>query len=112
MEGVSEEAQFANFQKNNPYSNTYNPECKDHPNFCWSNNQNQNQSGNQAMQQNQQASNFQKKPSQLEETLQNFIKATHISLEQANRNHEIFARNHDASIKNWETQIGQLSRKI
>lgn len=25
LEGSSEEAQFANFQKNNPYSNTYNP---------------------------------------------------------------------------------------
>lgn len=74
LEGLSEEAQFASFQKINPYSNIYNPGWKDHSNFRWSNNQ--NQSGNQAMQQNQQASNFQRKPLQLEEALQNFIKAT------------------------------------
>lgn len=48
----------------------------------------------------------------MEEALQNFIKSTHISLEQANKNHEIFARNNDASIKNLDTQIGQLSRQI
>lgn len=110
FKGVSEEAQFANFQKNNPYSNTYNPGWKVHPNFRWSNNQ--NQSDNQAMQQNQQASNFQKKPSHLKETLQIFIKVTQISLEPLNRNRKILARNHDAPIKNLETQIDQLSRQI
>ena len=26
--------------KNNPYSNTYNPRWRNHPNFSWSNNQN------------------------------------------------------------------------
>ena len=25
-------------QGNNPYSNTYNPGCRNHPNFSWSNN--------------------------------------------------------------------------
>lgn len=105
--GVCEEAQFSIFQKKNPYSNTYNPGWKDHSNFRWSNNQNQR--GNQAMKQTQQASNFQKNPSKLEETLQNLIKATQIGLKWANRNHEILARNHGASIKNLETQIGQLS---
>lgn len=55
LERVSEEAQFANFQKNNPYSNTYNSGWKDHLNFRWSNNQ--NQIGNQAIQQRQ-AYNF------------------------------------------------------
>lgn len=47
LEWVSEEAQVANSQKNNP-SNTYNLGWKDHLNFCWINNQ--NQSGNQFMQ--------------------------------------------------------------
>ena len=63
------------------------------------------------MYQNQQASNFQRKPSQLEETLQNFIKATHSGFEQANKNHETMSRNHDASIKKLEKQIGQLIDK-
>lgn len=38
LEETDEEVEFANFQKNNVYSNTYNPGWKDHPNFCWSNN--------------------------------------------------------------------------
>lgn len=73
LEWTSEEAQFANFQQNNPFSNTYNPGWKDHPNFCWNNNQNSN--SNQGMQQSQHDL-FQRKPSKLEETLQNFIKLT------------------------------------
>lgn len=40
LEGSSEVAQFSNSEKNNSYSNTYNPGWKDHPNFRWSNNQN------------------------------------------------------------------------
>lgn len=34
----SAETQYANFKKNNPYSNTYNLGWKDHPNFKWRNN--------------------------------------------------------------------------
>lgn len=82
LEGSSEEAQFSNFQKNNPYSNTYNPGWKDHPDFGWSNNQ--NTSANQGIQQNQQAP-IQRKPSPLEETLQKFIQATKISFDQLNK---------------------------
>lgn len=33
------EVQYPNFQKNNTYSNTYNPGWKDHQNFKWSHNQ-------------------------------------------------------------------------
>lgn len=50
--------------------------------------------------------------SQLEETLQNFIKATHSGLEQVNKNHEILTRNQEASIKNLVIRIGQLSRQL
>lgn len=63
------------------------------------------------MQQSQQAP-FQRKPSQLEETLQNFIKVTQSSFNQVNRNHEEMSRNHNASIKNMDMKIGQLSRQI
>ncbi|KAI5391768.1 hypothetical protein KIW84_076542 [Lathyrus oleraceus] len=109
LEGTSEEVQFANFQNNNLYSNTYNSDWKHHPNFRWNNNPNSN--ANQGMQQSQQAL-FQRKPTQWEETLYNFIKVTQSSFEQVTRNHEILSRNHDASIKNLKTQIGQLSRQI
>lgn len=63
------------------------------------------------MQQGQQAI-FQRKPSQLEETLQNFIKVTQSSLDIVNKNHETMSRNHATSIKNLEMQIGLLSRQI
>lgn len=33
IEFESAEVHYANFQKNNPYSNTYNPGWKDHLNF-------------------------------------------------------------------------------
>lgn len=36
---ASVEARYTNFQKNNPYSNPYNPGQKDHPYIKWSNNQ-------------------------------------------------------------------------
>ena len=32
--------QFQKRQANNPYSNTYNPGWRNHPNFSWSNNNN------------------------------------------------------------------------
>ncbi|XP_050896177.1 uncharacterized protein LOC127102896 [Lathyrus oleraceus] len=63
------------------------------------------------MQQSQQAP-FQRKPSQLEETLQNFTKATQSSFDQINKNHEEMSKNQDVSIKNMEMKIGQLSRQI
>lgn len=50
------------------------------------------------------------KQSQLEETLQNFIKVTQSSLDQINKNHEKMGRNQDESIKNMEMKICQLSR--
>lgn len=60
LEGSNEEVQFSDFQKNNPYSNPYNPGWKDHSNFHWGNNQ--NSSANTGMQQGQQAL-IQRKPS-------------------------------------------------
>lgn len=39
LEVESSEIHHANFQKNNPYFNTYNPGWKDHLNFKWRNNQ-------------------------------------------------------------------------
>ncbi|MCH98527.1 hypothetical protein A2U01_0019532 [Trifolium medium] len=62
---VQEEAKYAgNYQKPNPYSNTYNPGWRNNPNLKW--NQNSSQ-GNQHTQQP-------RKPSPLEESLNQFIK--------------------------------------
>ncbi|PIN26668.1 DNA-directed DNA polymerase [Handroanthus impetiginosus] len=81
--------------QNNPYSNTYNPGWRQHPNFSWNNNQRQGsaprfqQSGQQQVQQPMQ----EKKPS-LEETLIQFMASTATNL------------------KMMETQIGQLANAI
>lgn len=68
----SAEAQNANFQKNYPYSNTYNPYWKDHPYLKCRNNQ--TLSPNQGFQQAPQAPP--RKSSPLVEALANFMKAT------------------------------------
>jgi hypothetical protein len=114
----SEEAKYlANFKRNNPkhdpYSNTYNPGWREHPNFGWGGNQNSNQS------QQQSQSSQQRKPSQLEDTLTQFIKVTQgnfeamkVSQDQMKANQDIANKNLEASIKNLETQMGQLSRQF
>ncbi|GAU38817.1 hypothetical protein TSUD_163920 [Trifolium subterraneum] len=114
----SEEAMYlGNFKKNdpnnNPYSNTYSKGWRDHPNFGWGGNQNQSQP--QASSQNSQT----RKPSQLEDVLALFIKVTQgnfeemkISQKQMKANQDIANKNHEASIKSVETQIGQLSRQF
>ncbi|MCI21221.1 hypothetical protein A2U01_0042387, partial [Trifolium medium] len=118
-EGSEEAKYLANFKKINPninpYSNTYNPSWRDHPNFGWGGNQNSNQSQQQASSQNSQP----RKPSHLEDTLTQFIKVTQgnfeamkIRQDQMKDNQDIANKNHEASIKNLETQIEQLSRQF
>ncbi|KAL0373949.1 UNVERIFIED_CONTAM: hypothetical protein Sradi_3310600 [Sesamum radiatum] len=77
----------------NPYSNTYNSGWRSHPNFSWSNNQQQGPPGYQQPQ--QQAP--EEKKSNLEDMLSNFITAANTRFQ-----------NQDASIQNLEVQIGQL----
>ncbi|PIN21729.1 DNA-directed DNA polymerase [Handroanthus impetiginosus] len=76
--------------QNNPYSNTYNPGWRQHPNFSWNNNQGQ---GSAPRFQQVQQSIQEKKPS-LEETLIQFMAST------------------TAKFKIMETQIGQLANAI
>ncbi|CAJ2661759.1 unnamed protein product [Trifolium pratense] len=75
-EGSEEAKYLANFKRSNPnhnpYSNTYNPGWRDHPNFGWGGSQNSNQSQQQTPLQN----NQQRKPSPMEETLMQFMKIT------------------------------------
>lgn len=48
----------------------------------------------------------------MEDTLYNFIKVTQNNFDQINKNYEEMSTNQDASIKNMEIKIGQLSRQI
>ncbi|XP_073120574.1 uncharacterized protein [Henckelia pumila] len=83
-----------NRPRNDPYSNSYNPGWRQHPNFSWGG---QNKPyGNQ---------NYSKPPqeekSSLEQMMQKFISST-----------ETRMQNQDASIKNLENQIGKLAKSI
>ncbi|KAL0438927.1 UNVERIFIED_CONTAM: hypothetical protein Slati_2375700 [Sesamum latifolium] len=93
---INEDANFvshggrSNF---NPYSNTYNPEWRSHPNFSWSNNQQQGSTRPPQLRQPPP----QEPKSNLEDMFSKFIAATDTRLQ-----------NQDASIQNLEVQIGQL----
>ncbi|PIN21873.1 DNA-directed DNA polymerase [Handroanthus impetiginosus] len=81
--------------QNNPYSNTYNPEWRQHPNFSWNNNQGQGSAPRfQQGEQQQVQQPMQEKKLSLEETLIQFMAST------------------AANFKTMETQIGQLANAI
>lgn len=93
------------------YSNIYNLGWKDYQSFKWSNNQTLN--ANQGGQQVRKAP--QHKPSPLEETLGNFLKATQSSFEQVNKNQEDMfktqkeiSQNHTTMNNNTEALIKKL----
>ncbi|GKV38977.1 hypothetical protein SLEP1_g46823 [Rubroshorea leprosula] len=85
----------------NPYSNTYNPGWRSHPNFSWSNNQVRVPPGFQ--QQNQQ-----EKKSNLEELVHKFVSSTKARFQ----NQEIRFQNQDAAIQNIEMQLGQIADMV
>ena len=104
----------------NPYSNTYNPGWRDHPNFSWSQG---NQQGGLASQVPQPAfkqfnSNFQQ-PKPWEEAIQKLTKSTQVVLDQHSQaitelQHEM-RTNHTSqsqSISNIEKMMGQLASTI
>ncbi|XP_073137281.1 uncharacterized protein [Henckelia pumila] len=84
-----------NRPRNDPFSNSYNPGWRQHPNFSWFG-QNNKPYGNQ---------NYSRHPQEeksiLEQMMQKFISST-----------ETRMQNQDASIKNLENQIGQLAKSI
>src|SRR5262249_44603896 len=87
--------------QNNPYSQTYNPGWRNHPNFSYANNQNVQRPNFPLGYQKPQLPHplpQEKKPS-LEELLIQFI-----------HNSESRHRNQEASIHNLENQIGQLAK--
>ncbi|KAL0320141.1 UNVERIFIED_CONTAM: hypothetical protein Sradi_5275600 [Sesamum radiatum] len=75
----------------NPYSSTYNPGWRSHPNFSWSNNQQQGLQGYHQPQQQDPQEN----KTNLEDMLSKFITAVGTRFQ-----------NQDASIRNLEMQVG------
>ncbi|KAM6553921.1 hypothetical protein CsatB_014683 [Cannabis sativa] len=89
-----------------PFSNTYNPNWRNHPNFSWRQNQPQMTQGNQFNMPNlnhaqpSQPYPPQRKPS-LEDTLQQFMQST-----------QQIMQNQSQSIAKLETQLGQLANAV
>ncbi|XP_073017528.1 uncharacterized protein [Primulina eburnea] len=95
---------FQNRPRNDPYSNSYNPGWRNHPNFSWGgqNNQNRQQRGPpHGMHQGFKPEPPREEKSNLEQMMTKFISAT-----------ETRFQNQDASIKGLENQIGQLAKLI
>ncbi|XP_075507576.1 uncharacterized protein LOC142544410 [Primulina tabacum] len=93
-----------NRPKNDPYSNTYNPGWRQHPNFSWDgqNSQNRPQGGEPYGKQPMYRSDPPREDkSNLEQMMSKFISSTETRLQ-----------NQDASIKGLENQIGQLAKMI
>ena len=107
MPPVQEQVQYVanqGRQQNNPYSNTYTPAWKNHPNFFW---------GNQQQQQNYQnrgPPSFpqQEKKSNLEELVATLTKATTDFMGETKANFQ----NQQAAIKNLKIQMGQLANMV
>ncbi|XP_075518303.1 uncharacterized protein LOC142552412 [Primulina tabacum] len=93
-----------NRPRNDPYSNTYNPGWRQHPNFSWGgqNSQNRPQGGQSYGKQPMYRSDPpREEKSNLEQMMSKFISSTETRLQ-----------NKDASIKGLENQIGQLAKMI
>ncbi|KAL5538589.1 hypothetical protein UlMin_045511 [Ulmus minor] len=94
----SEQASYvSNFQRqqHNPYSNTYNPGWRNHPNLSWGNNQGGFKPSTSSFQPQE------KKKSDLEGILGKFIEESRANF-----------RNQEAINRDIQNQLGQLSRQI
>ncbi|XP_073304614.1 uncharacterized protein [Primulina huaijiensis] len=92
-----------NRPRNDPYSNTYNPGWRQHPNFSWGGqgSQTRPKGGQQYSKQPMYRHEPRDEKSNLEQMMSKFISSTETRLQ-----------NQDASIKGLENQIGQLAKMI
>ncbi|CAL8993312.1 unnamed protein product [Prunus brigantina] len=78
--------------RNDPFSNTYNPGWRDHPNFSWKN--------------NNQFQNFQPKPAT---TLEDIVKMLARNTVQFQQTTNSTLQQHSAALTKMETQLGQIA---
>jgi len=102
-EGVSEETNYVNYQRQNPY---YNPGFNKHPNLIYSNNNTLN-----PLLPNPQQQQLRNPPAP-EETMINFMKMTQGNFEEMKKSQEAERKNNEASRKMLETQIGQMAKQL
>ncbi|XP_021831504.1 uncharacterized protein LOC110771504 [Prunus avium] len=99
VEQVNQVGEF-NRQINNPYSNTYNPGWRNHPNFSWSNTQN--------VQRPPPGFPAQEKKINLEDALTQLTMSTTQFMTETKTQ----SQNQSASIWNLEVQVGQLANVL
>ncbi|XP_057432285.1 uncharacterized protein LOC130725041 [Lotus japonicus] len=117
-----EEVKAMGNPQNNPYSNTYNPGWRNHPNFSW---RDQAKSGNLRQYSNQRGYSQDQKPlssqeqgsgkKSLEEIVGELAQATsklQVSTDSFINESGNNFKNQEASIKNLENQVGQISKQL
>ncbi|CAA0836839.1 Unknown protein, partial [Striga hermonthica] len=114
---------YQNRPVNDPYSNTYNPGWRNHPNFSWSNNNNTQQRRQNFMQQPNRPNfapqqhmrpNFPQQPQRVPMGGMQTQGAGPSSATQEEKLDKIlqFMTNQESTIKRMETQIGQLASRV
>src|ERR1044072_10086 len=114
---LEEEVKVLGSNQNNPYSNTYNPGWRNHPNFSWreqgdngqgnnfqhpyQNQRFQGQSSRQQSVQQEQDGNRAPGKKSLEKIVESFINQSQTNF-----------MNQGAAIKNLETQVGQIAKQL
>ena len=102
-----EEIKF--LKQNNPYSNTYNPGWRNHPNFGWRDQKGNTQQQGQGQYQNQQQQQQQAPKKADWELAIEKMAAHNIQFQDETRNNH---KNTSASIKNLEVQMGQIAQQL
>lgn len=107
------------FQPRHPFSNTYNQEWMNYPNFLWSNNQNSQVFFNEFTQ--PPPLEFQAKmiderfiviESKFKSKFDKFIEAINSKINSQNEKYDQMFKNHSLSIHNIEVQLGQLANLV
>ncbi|KAH9727219.1 hypothetical protein KPL70_008579 [Citrus sinensis] len=94
--------------QNNPYSNTYNPGWKQHPNFSWSS-QNRNAPAVNGQNQNTQPSGFHQQSQGQKHIRQDPITSLEALVKECIAKNEAIVQSQTISLRNLENQMGQLA---
>ncbi|KAL5563687.1 hypothetical protein UlMin_033434 [Ulmus minor] len=95
-------------RSNNPFSNTYNPGWRQHPNFSWSN-QGAGQGSNPAPQRPQFPPGFQQ---QQKPQTSKFLSSMESFLKEYMARNDAVIQSQTASLRNLENQVGQLANEL
>ena len=94
--------------QNNPYSNTYNPEWKQHPNFSWSC-QNRNAPALNGQNRNTQPPGFHQQSQGQKHISQDLITSLEALIKEYIAKNEAIVQSQAVSLRNLENQMGQLA---